>query len=305
MKKILVAVICLHMSLLLASQQVIPLYEKAIPNSKPGPDEEKMDTGANGRLSGSKVSHPTLTVFLPAAGKANGVAVVICPGGGYSHLAMTHEGYDVAKRLNESGFTCFVLKYRLPADQIMIKKEIGPLQDAQRAIQLVREGAGQWHINKNRVGIIGFSAGGHLASTAGTHFSTAVIDNKKHTSLRPDFMILGYPVISLTDSLAHAGSRNSLIGSAPTQDLINMYSNELHVTAKTPPTFLVHAKDDKTVKVANSLVFKQALDKYNIPSDIFLYDKGGHGFGLVNSTSDVQWIDLAVAWMGKTGLLKK
>ena len=304
MKKILVAVICLHMSLFPVAQQVIPLYEKDIPNSKPGPDEEKMDTAANGRLSGSKVSHPTLTVFLPQAGKGNGVAVVICPGGGYTHLAMSHEGYDVAKRLNESGITCFVLKYRLPADQIMVKKETGPLQDAQRAIQLVREGAEQWHLNKNRIGIIGFSAGGHLASTAGTHFQTAVIDNKKNTSLRPDFMILGYPVISFTDSLAHMGSRNALIGSPGTPELITVYSNELQVTGKTPPTFLVHAKDDKTVKVANSFVFKEALDKYHIPSEIYLYENGGHGFGMNNSTSDVKWIDLALAWMGKTGLMK-
>ena len=305
MKKILFATICVHMSLLSFCQQVIPLYEMEVPNSKPGPDMEKFDTAANGRLSGSKVSHPTLTIFLPPAGKANGTAAIICPGGGYVHLAFTHEGIDVAKRLNESGITCFVLKYRLPSDETMVKKEIGPLQDAQRAIQLVREGAARWGLNRNRIGIIGFSAGGHLASTAGTHYQTDVISNSKHTSLRPDFMILGYPVISLTDSLAHMGSRTNLLGSTPSQALVNLYSNDQQVTARTPPTYLVHANDDKTVKVANSVVFKQALDKYKVPSEIYLYEKGGHGFGMVNSTSDVKWIDLAVEWMQKNNLLNK
>lgn len=302
MKKVLLAVIYLHISLLIMSQEVIPLYT-AVPNSKPGPDEEKMDTAANGRVGGSKVSRPTLTVYMPEAGKANGTAVVICPGGGYVHLAMTHEGYDVAKQLNKAGVTCFVLKYRLPSDQIMIKKEIGPLQDAQRAIQIVREGADRWHLKKDKIGIIGFSAGGHLASTAGTHFQVRVIDNNEGTSLRPDFMILGYPVISFSDSLAHMGSRNYLVGKEASPDLIRLYSNELQVTAQTPPTFLVHAKDDKTVKVENSLVFKQKLDSLQIPSEIYLYEKGGHGFGLNNSTSDVKWMDLAEAWMRKRGFL--
>ena len=300
MKKLLLSIICFHMSLLVISQEVISLYGP-VPNSKPGPDEEKMDTAANGRIGGSKVSHPTLTVYLPPAGKANGTAVIICPGGGYVHLALTHEGHDVAKRLNEAGITCFVLKYRLPSDQIMVKKEIGPLQDAQRAIQMVREGAGRWHIDKNKVGIAGFSAGGHLASTAGTHFQTAVIDNPQGTSLRPDFMILGYPVISFSDSLAHMGSRNSLVGKEASPELIKLYSNEWQVTGQTPPTFLVHAKDDRTVKVENSLVFKQKMDSLHRPVELYLYEKGGHGFGLNNSTSDVKWIDLAEAWMHKQG----
>ncbi len=304
MKKILFAAICLNMSLSLFSQEIIPLYDK-IPNSKPGPDQELMETQSNGRISGSKVSHPTLAVYLPEAGKANGTAVVICPGGGYVHLAMTHEGFDVAKRLNEEGITCFVLKYRLPSDSIMEKKEIGPLQDAQRAIQIVREGAGKWHLNPNKVGIIGFSAGGHLASTAGTHFQKAVIDNPKKTSLRPDFMILGYPVISFSDSLAHMGSRNYLLGTQPSPDMVTLYSNEKQVTSQTPPTFLVHARDDKTVKVENSIAFKAALDQNKVPSEIYLYDKGGHGFGLNNSTSDVKWIDLAIGWMKKNSFLPK
>ncbi|MBE7174094.1 MAG: alpha/beta hydrolase [Williamsia sp.] len=302
MKKLLLAAICLQMSLTVISQEIIPLYS-SVPNSKPGPDEEKMDTAANGRIGGSKVSRPTLTVFVPEAGKANGTAVVICPGGGYVHLAMTHEGYDVAKRLNSSGITCFVLKYRLPSDQIMVKKEIGPLQDAQRAIQIVREGADRWHLNKNKIGIIGFSAGGHLASTAGTHFQQVVIDNKAGTSLRPDFMILGYPVISFSDSLAHMGSRNNLVGKEASPELVNLYSNELQVTTQTPPTFLVHAKDDRTVKVENSLRFKEKLDSFHVPAEIYLYEKGGHGFGLNNSTSDVKWMDLAEAWLRKQGFL--
>jgi len=288
----------------LSAQEIIPLYEKEIPQSKPIVNREKSETGTDGIQRISKVSEPTLMVFLPPKEKANGTAVIICPGGGYGILAFSHEGTDVAKAFNQWGVTAFVLKYRLPDDSIMTQKENGPLMDAQRAIQLVRLNAAKWHISKNKIGIMGFSAGGHLASTAGTHFNTAVIPNIQNTSLRPDFMILLYPVISFTDSLAHMGSRTNLIGKNPTQEKINYYSNELQVTKQTPPTFLVHAKDDKAVKVQNSIAFYDALQKNGIPAEIHLYEQGGHGFGMNNKTSNDKWMDWMQVWMKRNEWVK-
>jgi acetyl esterase/lipase len=305
MKKLLslsVTLICF--ALITCAQTVMPLYPDSIPNSKPVPDEEKADTNASGRIMISKISRPTLTVYLPPKEKANGAAVIVIPGGGYSKVAAVHEGSEVAQRFNEMGVTAFVLKYRLPSDVTMVNKEIGPVQDAQRAIQVVRERAKEWGIDKNRVGIIGFSAGGHLASTAGTHFNHAYIDAGKKANLRPDFMILVYPVISFADSICHMGSRENLIGKDPSPQKKEEYSNELQITKKTPPTYLVHAEDDSTVKVQNMLLFATALQKNKVPFDFYLYEKGGHGFGLVNKTSEVKWMDLVQEWMGKSGWLK-
>ncbi len=211
--------------------------------------------------------------------------------------AIGHEGYDVAHRLNAAGITCFVLKYRLPDDSIMPYKAIGPLQDAQRAIQYVRENAEAYHINPKKIGIMGFSAGGHLASTEGTHYKKALIPNPLKTSLRPDFMILVYPVINLSDSLMHEGSRNNLLGKNPSKEMIRNYSNDLQVNKETPPAFIVHARDDQAVKVQNSIQFYEALQKHRIPSNLYLYEKGGHGFGMNNPTSAVQWINLAIEWL--------
>ena len=287
----------------LSAQEIIPLY-KQVPNSKPAANHEKSEMGKDGILRISKVSEPVLLAFLPPKEKANGTAVIICPGGGYGILAASHEGTDVAKVFNEWGVTAFVLKYRLPDDSIMQNKEIGPLQDAQRAIQLVRTDAKKWGIATNKIGIMGFSAGGHLASTAGTHFNKAVIDNKKGTSLRPDFMVLLYPVISFSDSLAHMGSRINLIGKDASAEKINYYSNELQVTKETPATFLVHAKDDGGVKVQNSIVFYDALQRNGVPAEIHLYEKGGHGFGMNNKTSSDKWMDWLKTWMQKNGWVK-
>jgi acetyl esterase/lipase len=297
MKKIFLLFVAVQMISMGNAQTIIPLYDGAIPGSKPVVNKEKDEKGTDGGSRISKVSAPTLSVFLPAKEKANGTAVIICPGGGYVRLSMTKEGNDVAKVLNEWGITAFVLKYRLPEDSIMEQKEIGPLQDAQRAIQLVRSRAAEYNIDQNKVGIIGFSAGGHLASTAGTHFKKAVIPNKPRINLRPDFMILMYPVISLTDSLAHKGSQVSLLGKNPSPRKIKLFSNEFHVTKKTPPTFLVHAKDDKTVKVENSIIFYNQLQKKKVPAEIHLYEKGGHGFGLNNTTSTDKWTDWLKVWM--------
>lgn len=291
-------------SLLSSAQTIMPLYKDSIPNSRPWPDEEKVTSDIEGRPIISKISRPTLTVYLPSPEKATGTAVIICPGGGYWVVAAGHEGADVARRLNESGVAAFVLKYRIPDDHTMVNREIGPLQDAQRAIQLVRENAAGWGIRKNRIGIMGFSAGGHLASTAGTHYTKSYIDNPEHTSLRPDFMILAYPVISFTDSVGYKGCADQILGKMPSPEKIKEYSNEFQVTRHTPPAFLVHAKDDPGVKVENSLVFAAALKKNHVPVEVYLYEKGSHGFGMDNKTSDVKWMDLCISWMEKSGWLK-
>jgi acetyl esterase/lipase len=301
-------VLFLFPTLMATAQQELPLYgAKPIPNSKPVPDRQKIDSsGSPLRYSYSLVSHPTLTVYRPAAGTANGTAVVVCPGGGYLHLAFTHEGTDVCKWLNSLGITAFLLKYRLPSDEIMVDKTIGPLQDAQRAIQLVRERAQEWGVNSGAVGILGFSAGGHLASTAGTHFDHAVIDNAAGVSLRPDFMVLLYPVISFADSIGHRGSRDNLLGEHPDPAQVRLYSNEQQVTDRTPPTFLIHAEDDKTVMVVNSLYFYESLLKHQVPAEMHIYPNGGHGFGMTNPTSGGdQWPALLTSWMKVNGWIGK
>jgi acetyl esterase/lipase len=185
----------------------------------------------------------------------------------------------------------------------MVHKEIGPLQDAQRAIQIVRSRAEDWGIKRNHIGIMGFSAGGHLASTAGTHFGKDYIPNPGHLSLRPDFLILIYPVISFDKSIAHLGSANNLLGMHPTPETLKEFSNEEQVSDQTPPTFLVHAQDDNTVPFQNSMVFAEALKNHHIPVEVFLYEQGGHGFGMNNQTSKKSWMDLSIQWLNREHLL--
>ena len=286
------------------TQPIIPLYTGAVPDSKPSKVQETV-VNEKGKIRISNVVQPTLTVYRAATDKANGTAVIICPGGGYARLAIDHEGYDVAKRFNEMGITAFVLKYRLPNEQSQPDKSIAPLLDAQQAIRLVRQRATEFGINPARVGLMGFSAGGHLASTAGTHFARPVGDTKDKTSVRPDFLMLLYPVISFSDSLMHAGSRNNLIGEKPTAEQTHQYSNELQVSAQTPPTFLVHAQDDKTVPVKNSLVFYEACLHHQVPVEMHLYPKGGHGFGMNNATTKDNWTDRLQHWLDAGGWLAK
>lgn len=285
------------------AQNAMPLYSDSIPNSKPSVDVEISEYNKDSILIISKISRPTLSVYLPPKEKNTGAAVIIFPGGGYWVNAASHEGYDVAKKFNEMGIAAFVVKYRIPNEATMVNKEIGPLQDAQRAIQLVRENCKKWRVDKNRIGVMGFSAGGHLASTAGTHFQNTYIANPKKTNLRPDFMILVYPVISFSDSIGHSGSYQQLLGKNATPEKIKEYSNELQVTPQTPPTFLVHAKDDG-VKVENSLVFEAALKKNGVPVKMHLYEKGGHGYGMYNKTSTVLWMDLVQQWMRQMKWIK-
>ncbi len=303
MKKLIFIALSLTTSMSLYAQQSIPLYEGPVPNSKPAVNEEKTEY-KDGITLISKISIPTLSIYLPPAGKSSGTGVIICPGGGYWVNAFSHEGTDVAKKLNEMGVAAFVLKYRIPNPVTMINPEIGPLQDAQQAIKLVRQNAKEWKVNPERIGIMGFSAGGHLASTAGTHFDSAVIENPTGISLRPDFMVLIYPVISFADSLAHTGSRDQLIGQRPSVEKINFYSNERHVTQHTPATFLVHASDDDGVKSENSIVFYQSLIHYRVPAEMHLYQRGGHGFGLNNKTTTDHWMDRCKAWLLSNGWLK-
>lgn len=285
------------------AQSIIPLY-KEVPNSKPDLNyKEKADTGKDGVIRISKVSVPEITIFKPANSNKKNTAVIICPGGGYSILAYNLEGTDVAKILNSWGITAVVLKYRLPADAIMKDKSIGPLQDAQRAVQYVRSHADELNINPDKVGIMGFSAGGHLASTASTHFEKSFIDNPKNILLRPDFSILGYPVISLTDSLAHMGSRENLIGKNPSEELIKEFSNELQVTKNTPRTFLVLAGDDHGVNPENSIKYYEALLKNHVPAEMHIFQNGGHGFGTHLLEGKDNWMDLLKVWMEHNGLL--
>ncbi|MDF3079126.1 MAG: alpha/beta hydrolase [Sphingobacteriaceae bacterium] len=284
--------------------QLIPLYPGNIPNSIAGADEETKTNDPNGNIRYGKVSIPTLEIFLAPKDKANGAAVVICPGGGYSIVSYVNEGINIAKEFNKMGISAFILKYRIPSDKIMADKSIGPLQDAQTAIKTVRQRAKEWNIDTARVGIIGFSAGGHLASTAGTHFNKPVIENKEGISLRPSFMILGYPVISFSDSLMHKGSKTNLLGAEPSASQIELYSNELQVTKQTPPTLLFHAGDDKTVKVGNSLKFYEALQQHGVPAELHIYAKGGHGFGINNKTTEDKWMDRVENWLKTIDVIK-
>ena len=298
MKRLLLCFIYSNCITMAISQTVIPLYNDSIPNSKPSANiESSTYEGENKILIVHHVSQPSLTVFLAPKDKANGKAVIICPGGGYFILAASHEGYDVAKRFNEMGVTAFVLKYRIPDDKTMINKEIGPLQDAQRAIQVVRERANEWNIKTDKIGIMGFSAGGHLASTAGTHFDRPVIENTNNISLRPDFMILIYPVISFNDSVGHIGSRDNLLGKNPSEEKKQYYSNELQINSNTPPSFLVHAENDDVVKPQNSIYFFEALQKNKVPAELHIYPKGGHGFGMHNPTTKEDWVLCLKGWL--------
>jgi acetyl esterase/lipase len=278
----------------------IALYPKGVPNAKQVAAGTYGEKTVNNRIS--KVSIPVLIPYFPEKGKANGTAIIICPGGGYSFLSMDNEGYSIARKFNEIGVTAFILKYRLPSDSVMVDKTIGPLQDAQRAFQIVRQRSTEWGINPGKVGIIGFSAGGHLASTAITHFDKPVIDQNKSVSLRPDFAILVYPVISFGE-LAHGGSKHNLIGKSPDPAMVDLYSNEKQVTSNTPPTFLVHAQDDKTVPVMNSVVFYESMVKAGVKGELHLYQAGGHGFGLNNKTTKDEWFERCKNWMDANGWL--
>lgn len=257
--------------------------------------------GAPGAVGEEDLDKPSLTICLPDPASANGIGVVVCPGGGYAGLAMDHEGKQVADWLNTHGIAAFILKYRLGPRY----HHPAPLQDAQRATRMVRSRSEEFGVDPNRIGILGFSAGGHLTSTAGTHFDGGDPNPKdpiEKQSCRPDFMVLVYPVVTMTDPHTHQGSRKNLLGENPSPELIELLSNEKQVTPETPPAFLVHGHDDGPVPVQNSLQFYAALKEAGVVAELHVYEKGKHGFGLGTGDPIVGgWPDLCVRWMKNRG----
>ncbi|HMC01671.1 MAG TPA: alpha/beta hydrolase [Flavobacteriaceae bacterium] len=294
----LVFLICLFSIGNINSQdKIITLWPNKIPNSISNNEYAEKEVFQDSQLTRtSKVSTPTLSLFLPNKDISNGTAVVICPGGGYSHLALDKEGFKVAKWLNTIGVTAFVLKYRLPSDEIMENKTIGPLQDAQESIRMVRRNAKKWNIDPEKIGIMGFSAGGHLASTLSTHYLDEVYGHD-NISAKPDFSILIYPVISMEDNITHQGSKTNLLGEEPSENLIKLYSNEQKVDSLTSPTFLVHATDDKSVLVENSIKYYMALKNNNVLAEMHIYEIGGHGFGLGSNGTNEYWTKDCENWL--------
>lgn len=262
--------------------------------------------GAPGAKGESDNDKPTISISLPPADKATGAAVVVCPGGGYGGLAMSYEGIDVGEWLNSHGVAALVLKYRHKGSGY---QHPAPLQDAQRAIRTARARAAELHINPHRIGILGFSAGGHLASSAGTHFDKGnheASDPIERVSCRPDFLVLCYPVISFTTPYTHQGSKKNLLGENPDAKLVESMSNELQVTADTPPTFIFHTDADTGVPPENAVLFYMALRKAKVPAELHIYEKGPHGVGLGRKHPEVaSWPDLLAAWMHGRGLLDK
>ena len=248
----------------------------------------------DGKFEQAKV---TITVHLPDPSKATGMAVVICPGGGYGGKVLEGEGHGIARWLNRNGIAGVVLDYRLPQGNYH-----RPVMDAQRAIRFVRSHAKEWNLKSDRIGIIGFSAGGHLASTVGTHFDAGdpkSADKVEQQSSRPDFMVLVYPVISLGRQ-GHGGSRNNLLGPSPSADLVKLYSNEKQVTKETPPTFLTHAKTDAVVSVENSRMFYEALKAHGVKAELLEFPEGNHGYNGYKGKEWDAWQQRCVEWLAET-----
>lgn len=270
------------------AQEEIKLY----PNGATESNELKVSESFRDKEFIIDISEARMYAYPAAKDKANGTAVLICPGGGYSGVSQIKEGSEIAKWFNNLGVTAFVLYYRMPNGHPEI-----PLKDAQTALSIIHQRAKEWNIKKNKIGIMGFSAGGHLASTVGTHFKTKI--------QRPAFMILGYPVVTMDKTLTHGGSRKNLLGANPSEDMVKLYSNELQVTKKTPPTFIVHAKDDGAVPIANSENLLKALQANKVSAELQVYDIGGHGFGMrkKNIPAD-NWSEVLKAWLVKQKLIK-
>jgi acetyl esterase/lipase len=279
--KFTLMILLFSMAFQASAQERFALYKDAIPNAI------RTDTAKFNR------NIPEIFVYKPSQAVDKHTGILIIPGGGYSHIAMDHEGHDVAKELIKSGFTAFVLKYRLPSPNIMVDKSIGPIQDAQRAMQWIRND----FPSLTKVGVIGFSAGGHLASTLLTKSDQAFIANPTNLSLAPDFAGLIYPVISMQDSITHKGSRTNLLGENPSLEKKAEFSSEHNVTAKLCPVFFVHAKDDKAVPIENSYVMMAALDQAHVKNELLTYEEGGHGFGMINKTSSVAWLAQFMDWV--------
>lgn len=285
----------------------IPAFLNAEVSSIPTP-LSLWPQAAPGALGIANKDTPQILPYFPAPEKASGAAVIICPGGGYAGHAMDHEGHQIGEWFAGQGIAAFVLKYRLPVHGY---RHPVPLLDAQRAIRKVRSQAADWNISPERIGILGFSAGGHLASSAGTHFQNPVslpnqqTDTIDSLSCRPDFMVLIYPVISMQSQITHGGSRTNLLGDNPSQDLIELMSNEKQITPQTPPTFLVHANDDKAVIPENSILFYEGLRKVQVLAEMHIFLQGGHGFGMRSSAGPAaEWPVLCTNWLRQIAVLK-
>lgn len=294
-------------SLISAQEIKLKLWPDGVPNYQKTDEVEKQEL-TDRLLKVSYVQDPDITVYLPSKGNATGEAVVICPGGGYWILAYDWEGTDIAKYFNSKGIAAIVLKYRLPVSKSNIVPHQSPLMDAQRAIRITRFNADEWGIDKNKIGIMGFSAGGHLASTVATHFDLGKkdsVDPIDKMSCRPDFAVLVYPVISFTGEFKHSGSKKALLGEDPDPELVKYYSNELQVTKDTPPTILIHSQDDKGVPVENSLVFYKALRDNDVQASMHLYPYGGHGYSLaLNKGYLATWPDRVTEWIKNLSMEK-
>ncbi len=259
--------------------------------------------GAPGAVGDAESDRPTLTIHLAPGAAEHAPGVVVCPGGGYGGLALVHEGQDIAAWFNSLGVSAFVLRYRHAPHY----RHPTPLGDAQRAVRLARSQAGPWRLDSQRLGIIGFSAGGHLASSVGTHFDAGVpdaTDTVDRQSCRPDWMILLYPVISLVEECTHAGSRRNLLGETPAPELLQLMSNEKQVTPQTPPTLLVHTGEDTAVPVENSLLFYGACRQAGVPAALYVFERGRHGLGLGTDDPEFsRWPVLAANWLRQHGFL--
>ena len=284
----------------LTAQEVIPLWSIGnIPNHQKSAEREEIPP--RDIVFIKNVQTPTLQTFLPSKQNANGMAVLICPGGGYSGVAYDWEGTDYAKWFNSQGVAAFVLKYRMPQAKSVVTSYKAPIQDAQRAIRYIRYYANEFNIDKNKVGVIGSSAGGHLASTLGTHFDKTYYkptDSIDKELIRPDFLMLIYPVISMKKGITHMGSRRNLLGKTPTEELVLQFSNELHVSENTPSTFIIHSGDDKAVPVENAIKMYQSLVQHKIKATMHIYPEGGHGYSLGKSKKSApDWTRLASEWL--------
>ncbi len=260
--------------------------------------------GAPGAVGQEEADRPSLTVQLPPKAKSTGTAVVICPGGGYGGLALDHEGRQIAEWLNSLGVAGFILRYRHAPGY----HHPAPLQDVQRAIRTVRSRAGEWGLQPDRIGVIGFSAGGHLASSAGTHFDDGKPDSAdpvERAGCRPDFLILCYPVITFTEPYAHKGSLKNLLGENPDPDLVKSLSSEKQVTRRTPPTFLFHTDADSGVPPENSIAFYLALRRAGVPAELHIYERGPHGVGLAQKDPVLgTWPKRCADWLAGHGWLE-
>jgi len=305
MKKSLITLFLISMLLTANAQtDTIILYPNGVPGLKGAQIPE--DSQKSGGITRVKdITQPAVYVYQPK-NKSSEASVIICPGGGYGILAIDHEGYEIAQWFNDRGVTAFVLKNRLPQDELFENAEIRPLQDVQQAFRIIRKNAVKYGVSPDKIGIMGFSAGGHLASTASTHFKAQVGEiTDPSISVRPDFSLLIYPVITFGAVNTHSGTRDNLVGADAPAYKIDLYSNEQHVTADTPPTFLISTTDDG-VSPENSILYYQACRNYKVPVEIHIYEKGGHGYALKkNGLGPVEsWPDRMADWMRERKLMK-